>query len=54
LLFVLFHQRLFGPMAHSQFVKRPDPEHCPESKLERAYRRADSAIDHVVELLRAA
>jgi len=54
LLFVLFHQRLFGPVAHSQFVKRTDSQHCPDSKLERAYRRADSAIDHLVELLRAA
>jgi hypothetical protein len=54
LLFTLFHQRLFGPLAHSQFVKRPAAEHCPNSKLERAYRRADAAIDHVVELIQAA
>jgi len=54
LLFVLSHQRLFGPLAHSQFVRRPAAEHCPNSKLERAYRRADAAIDHVVELIQAA
>jgi hypothetical protein len=54
LLFVLFHQRLFGPLAYSQFVKRPASEHCPKSKLERAYRRADAAIDRVVELLHVA
>jgi hypothetical protein len=54
LLFLLFHQRLFGPLAHSQFVKRPVTTHCPNSKLERAYRRADDAIDRVVDLLRAA
>jgi hypothetical protein len=54
LLFLLFHQRLFGPLAHSQFVKRPVATHCPDSKLERAYRRADDAIDRVVDLLRAA
>jgi len=54
LLFVLFHQRLFGPLAHSQFVRRPTPEPCPESKLEQAYRRADAAIDRVVELLHVA
>lgn len=53
LLFSLFHQRLFGPLAHSQFVLRPDPRHCPDSKLERAYRRADAAIDQIVELVRA-
>jgi DNA-binding PadR family transcriptional regulator len=54
LLFSLFHQRVFGPLAHSQFVRRPDPGHCPDSKLERLYRRADSAIDKIVELVRAA
>ena len=54
LLFVLFHQRLFGPLAHSQFVKRTGSELCAESKLEQAYRRADAAIDHIFELLRAA
>ena len=54
LLFVLFHQRLFGPMAHSQFVKRPDCNRRPASKLERAYRRADAAIDNIVKLVRAA
>lgn len=54
LLFSLFHQRLFGPLAHSQFVKRPDSAHCPDSKLERFYRRADAAIDQIVELVLAA
>ena len=46
--------RLFGPAAHSQFVKRPGSGHCLESKLERTYRRADAAIDRVVEVLPAA
>jgi hypothetical protein len=54
LLFSLFHQRIFGPLAHSQFVRRPNSEHCPDSKLEHLYRRADSAIDKIVELVRAA
>jgi hypothetical protein len=54
LLFTLFHQRLFGPLAHSQFVKRPDVKTISHSKLERAYRRADAAIDHIVDLLHAA
>lgn len=54
LLFVLFHQRLFGPLAHSQFVKRPDAGLCSDSKLERAYRRADAAIDEITQLLHAA
>ena len=54
LLFVLFHQRLFGPLAHSKFVKRPTDAYNAGGKLERAYYRADAAIDQVVELLRAA
>jgi hypothetical protein len=54
LLFVLFHQRLFGPLAHSQFVKRPDVKMTSHGKLERAYRRADAAIDQIVDLLQAA
>ena len=54
LLFTLFHQRLFGPLAHSQLVKRPDVKITSHSKLERAYRRADAAIDQIVALLQAA
>ena len=54
LLFTLFHQRLFGPLAHSQFVKRPDVKITSHAKLERAYRRADAAIDNIVDLLQAA
>jgi hypothetical protein len=54
LLFTLFHQRLFGPLAHSQFVKRPTDTLNSGGKLELAYRRADAAIDQVVELLHVA
>jgi hypothetical protein len=54
LLFILFHQRLFGPLAHSQFVKRPKNITGSSGKLEKAYSRADAAIDQVVELLRVA
>jgi DNA-binding PadR family transcriptional regulator len=54
LLFLLFHKRVFGPLAHSQFVRRPNLAHGPDSKLERAYQRADKAIDEIVQLVRAA
>jgi len=54
LLFTLFHQRLFGPLAYSQLVKRPDSKITSAGKLERAYRRADAAIDQIVDLLQAA
>jgi hypothetical protein len=54
LLFLFFHKRLCGPLAHSCFHHRPDPAHRPESKLEAAYHKADRAIQDIVELLAAA
>jgi hypothetical protein len=55
ILFLLFHQRLCGPVAGSQFQHRPQQPHRPKhSKLEQAYYRADQAIDEIVSLLRAA
>lgn len=54
-LFLLFHKRLCGPLAGSQFHHRPDEQHRPqESKLEAAYYKADLAIDEIVEILQAA
>jgi hypothetical protein len=54
LLFLFFHKRLCGPLAHSCFHHRPDPAHRPESKLEAAYHKADRAIQDIVALLAAA
>ena len=55
ILFLLFHQRLCGPVAGSHFQHRPDQRHYPTgSQLERAYYNADRAIDKIVMLLRAA
>jgi len=55
LLFLLFHKWLSGPLAGSQFHRRPDEAHRPKvSKLEAAYYRADKAIDNVIATLRAA
>ena len=54
LLFLLFHKRLCGPLANSLFHHKPDPAHCPNSKLEAAYHQADAAIQHIVDLLAAA
>jgi hypothetical protein len=54
-LFVLFHRRLCGPLAASQFHHRPDEQHRPAcSQLEAAYYKADRAIDEIVEILQAA
>ena len=55
ILFLLFHQRLCGPLAGSQFHHQPEQSHRPkQSKLEQACYKADHAIDEIVSLLRAA
>src|SRR5271166_1652661 len=54
LLFLFFHTRLCGPLANSRFHHRPDPQHRPDSRLEAAYHRADTAIQRIVDLLAAA
>ncbi|HYY29295.1 MAG TPA: hypothetical protein VE860_15185 [Chthoniobacterales bacterium] len=53
LLFLFFHKRLCGPLAHSRFHHRPIARHQPPSRLEAAYHRADTAIQHIVDLLAA-
>jgi hypothetical protein len=54
LLFLFFHKRLCGPLAHSRFHHRPEAAHRPNSKLEAAYHQADKAIQKIVDLLAAA
>jgi hypothetical protein len=54
LLFLFFHKRLCGPLAHSRFHHQPDHKHRPDSQLELAYHRADKAIQQIVDLLAAA
>lgn len=54
-LMILFHRRLCGPLAGSQFQHRPDQRHRPKiSKLETAYHEADNAIDKIIDILKAA
>jgi hypothetical protein len=54
LLFLFFHKRLCGPLAHSRFHHKPDSANRPHSKLEAAYHKADKAIENIVALLAAA
>jgi len=54
LTFVLFHQRLCGPLANSLFHHQPDSAARPNSKLEAAYHKADASIRNVIQLLEAA
>lgn len=53
LLFVLFHQRVCGPIANSLFQPRPTKTAPPLSKIEAAYRKADRSIEQVIQLLAA-
>jgi hypothetical protein len=52
-MFVLFHQRVCGPLANSLFQHRPTKTAAPLSKIEAAYRKADHSLDHVIQLLAA-
>jgi hypothetical protein len=53
LLFVLFHQRVCGPLANSLFHHRPTQSRPPMSKIEAAYRKADRSLDQIIRLLAA-
>lgn len=53
-LFVLFHQRLCGPLARSLFHHRPDRTLVPNTKLEAAFHNADDSIRQIIEVLEAA
>jgi hypothetical protein len=53
LLFVLFHQRVCGPVANSLFHQRSINSRPPISKIEAAYRKADRSLDQIIQLLAA-
>ena len=53
LLFVLFHQRVCGPLAHSLFHRSPDSSLPPATPLEAAYHKADQSLQRVIDLLAA-
>jgi hypothetical protein len=53
LMFVLFHQRVCGPLANSLFQHRPTKTAAPLSKIEAAYRKADHSLDQVIQLVAA-
>jgi hypothetical protein len=53
LMFILFHQRICGPLANSLFHRKPTQLHTPTSKLQAAYQKADASIQQVIDLLAA-
>lgn len=52
-MFVLFHQRICGPLANSLFHHRPEKTAKPPAKIESAYHRADEAMQKLINLLAA-
>jgi len=52
-LFILFHKRVCGPLAHTLFHHRPEKTSNPPAKIEAAYHKADAAIQKLVDLLAA-
>jgi len=52
-MFVLFHQRICGPLANSLFHHRPEKTAKTPARIEAAYHRADAAIQKLVDLVAA-
>ncbi len=52
-MFVLFHQRICGPLANSLFHHRPEATSNPPAQIEVAYHKADAAIQKLVDLIAA-
>ena len=52
-MFILFHQRICGPLANSLFHHRPEASPKPPAKIQAAYHKADTAIQKLVDLLAA-
>jgi hypothetical protein len=52
-MFVLFHQRICGPLANSLFHHRPEKTAKPPARIEAAYHKADAAIQKLVDLVAA-
>jgi hypothetical protein len=52
-LFILFHKRVCGPLANSLFQHRPEDRSPQPAKIEKAYHQADTAVQHLIDLLAA-
>ena len=52
-MFVLFHNRICGPLAKSLFHHRPEASAKAPAKIETAYHKADVAIQKLIDLVAA-
>ena len=53
-MFLLFHKRVCGPLAHSLFATAPAKMSKARTKIQAAYRQADTSVQRLVDLLAAA
>jgi hypothetical protein len=53
ILLTQLRKRVYGPIAYGTLRHKPDPNHAPDSKFERAYLKVDKAMDEVIELMAA-
>ncbi len=53
-MFLLFHKRVCGPLAHSLFASAPAKMSKARGKIQTAYRQADTSVQRLVDLLAAA
>ncbi len=53
LVIVQIRRKIYGPIAKCQLKRRPDPNHLPDSKIERAYEKVNQSMDDLVDLLAA-
>ena len=49
LRFILFHQRVCGPLASSLFHRQPTQHQETSSKLEAAYHRVDASVQRLID-----
>lgn len=54
LMFILFHKHVCGPLAHSIFNNRTIPSNQQNSKLLRAFQKADNYVHEMIHILKAA
>lgn len=52
-MFVLFHNRICGPLANTLFHHRPSTTSTPPARIEVAYHNADDAIQNLIDLVAA-
>jgi len=46
-------KRIYGPLGFGLFRTRPNPEHMPDSRFEKAYLKIEKAMDDAIALMAA-